>query len=174
MSSRSTSRSLPTQHSFTLNTDNVALFCFITFLEAFKLLGVTMYWPSEVDMPEEDDSEDEEDAAEEAADEENNVEDGDESESEDEEDALNKTNDRLRMKKRSKSLASRSIPLLSVALPMLSSSLKRTKKWTMKMTKKTLVMTRRKTRTSGLFKKTHSTPCKPQLKNSLRNSSNLH
>jgi hypothetical protein len=52
-----------------------------------------MYWPSEVDMPEEDDSEDEEDAAEEAADEENNVEDGDESESEDEEDALNKTND---------------------------------------------------------------------------------
>jgi histone H3/H4 len=61
-------------------------------LEAFKLLGVTMYWPSEVDMPEEDDSEDEEDAAEEAADE-NNVEDGDESESEDEEDALNKTND---------------------------------------------------------------------------------
>ncbi len=65
-------------------------------LEAFKLLGVTMYWPSEVDMPEEDDEdEDDENFGEDVAadaDELNDAEEADESESEDEEDALNKTN----------------------------------------------------------------------------------
>ncbi|MBP5977794.1 hypothetical protein HW132_35115 [Brasilonema sp. CT11] len=68
-------------------------------MEAFKLLGVTMYWPSEVDMPEEQDDEDDEDDENDgeyvacAADEENEAEEADENASEDEEDALNKTND---------------------------------------------------------------------------------
>lgn len=65
-------------------------------LEAFKLLGVTMYWPSEVDMPEEGEDEDDENDDEDFvgdADEENDLEEADESESEVEEDPLNKTND---------------------------------------------------------------------------------
>lgn len=52
-----------------------------------------MYWPSEVDMPEDEDDEDDEDFGEEAADEENVEDDDENSESEVEEDALNKTND---------------------------------------------------------------------------------